>query len=101
MELVVADNPDKSRYEVTAGGELAGFINYHLSEHGIAFTHAETDPRFRGKGIAGRLVQSVLDDAAARGLAVLPFCPYVRGWLAEHAEYVKLVPEDRRAEFGL
>jgi predicted GNAT family acetyltransferase len=101
MELVVADNPDESRYEAMVDGEVAAFINYHLSHNGIALTHTQTDPRFRGKGVAGRLVQSTLDDAAARGLAVLPFCPFVKSWLGEHPAYVKLVPEDRRAEFGL
>jgi uncharacterized protein len=101
MELVVADNPDKSRYEALADGELAGFINYHLSHNAVALTHTETESRFRGKGIGARLVQSTIDDIAARGLGVLPFCPFVRSWLDEHPEYVKLVPEDRRPEFDL
>lgn len=99
MELVVEDNPDRSRYEAHADGQFAGFISYHLSQNAIAFTHTETEPRFQGKGIADRLVRSVLDDAAARGLGVLPYCPFVRGWLDKHPDYLKLVPEDRRAEF--
>lgn len=101
MELVVGDNPDRSRYEAHADGELAGYIAYHLTRSTIAFTHTETEPRFQGKGIGGRLVRSALDDAAARGLGVLPYCPFVRAWLDEHPDYVKLVPEDRRPEFRL
>ena len=30
MELRVADNPDKSRYEIAADGEIAGFVEYRL-----------------------------------------------------------------------
>jgi predicted GNAT family acetyltransferase len=101
MELVVADNPDKLRYEILADGEIAGFINYQLSHNDIAFIHTETDPRFRGEGLGGHLVQGALDSARKRGLRVLPYCPFVRRWLGEHVDYADLVPADRRAEFGL
>jgi predicted GNAT family acetyltransferase len=101
MELQVADNPEQARYEIRADGELAGFVQYHLRDGVIAFLHTETDPRFRGQGLAGRLVQSSLDAARERHLAVLPYCPYVRRWLTEHPAYADLVPEGRRPEFGL
>jgi hypothetical protein len=101
MELRVADNPDKARYEITADGEVAGFVDYHLSPNSIAFLHAETDSRFRGNGIGGGLVRGALDSARERGLEVLPFCPFVRSWMTEHLDYADLVPAGRRAEFGL
>lgn len=101
MELRVADNPDKSRYEAKADGDVAGFIDYRLSHNDIAFLHTETDDRFRGKGVAGRLVQASLDAARERGLQVLPYCPFVQSWLEKHPDYADLVPAGRRAEFGL
>ncbi len=101
MELRVADNPGKARYEIRADGEIAGFITYELSHNDIAFLHTQTEERFQGKGIAGRLVQASLDSVRERGLAVLPYCPFVQGWIGEHLEYAKLVPEQARAEFGL
>jgi len=101
MDLEVADNPDKARFEILADGELAGFAQYDLSGDEIAFTHTQTDDRFRGQGIAGLLVQSSLDAARERHLAVLPYCPFVRNWITGHREYVDLVPADRRQQFGL
>ena len=101
MDLQVADNPDKARFEILADSELAGFVLYHLRGDEIAFTHTETDERFRGHGLASQLVQAALDAARARQLAVLPYCPFVRSWLAEHPEYADLVPAGRRAQFGL
>ncbi len=101
MDLVVADNPDKARFEVLADGELAGFLQYHLEGDEIAFTHTQTDDRFRGQGIAGILVQASLDAARERHLAVLPYCPFVRNWITGHREYAGLVPPDRRQQFGL
>ena len=101
MELQVADNPEQERYEIRADGELAGFVQYHLRDGVIAFLHTETDPRFRGQGIAGRLIRSTLEAARERHLGVLPYCPFMRGWIAEHPEYADLIPEARRPEFGL
>jgi predicted GNAT family acetyltransferase len=101
MDLEVADNPDKDRFEILADGELAGFAQYHLSGDEIAFTHTQTDDPFRGQGIAGCLVQSSLDAARERHLTVLPYCPFVKDWISGHREYADLVAPDRRQQFGL
>ena len=101
MDVEVADNPDKARFEILADGELAGFVLYHLRGNEIAFTHTETDDRFRGHGLASQLVRTALDQARARHLAVLPYCPFVRSWITGHPEYADLVPAGRREQFGL
>ena len=101
MELQVTDNPDQERYEIRADGELAGFIQYQVKDGVIAFLHTETDRRFRGHGVAAHLVQSSLDAARERRLGVLPYCPFVRSWIAEHPAYADLIPPDKRAHFSL
>jgi predicted GNAT family acetyltransferase len=101
MELLVVDNADEARFEIREGGEVAGFVTYRRKENEISFLHVEMDGRFRGQGVGGRLVRAALDEARARELAVLPYCPFVRGWMVEHPEYADLVPAGRRAEFGL
>jgi uncharacterized protein len=98
---VVTDNPAESRYEVRVGGELAGYVVYHLRGQQINLIHTEVDPRFQGAGLASHLARFSLDDARNRHLAVLPSCPYVRSWIGKHPDYADLVPEDRRAEFGV
>ena len=101
MELQVTDNPEQAQYEIRVDGEIAGFVQYRLRDGVIAFLHAETDPRFRGQGVAGNLIQSSLDAARERHLAVLPYCPFVLRWITEHPDYADLIPEDMRAGFGL
>ena len=101
MELQLADDPDRRRYEATSGSDVVAAVYYRLGEGVIEFTHTETVPAVEGKGVASRLVRYALDDVRARGLAVLPYCPYVRGWVKRHPEYVDLVPPDRRADFEL
>jgi uncharacterized protein len=101
MAESVTGNPAKMRYEIHEDGEVAAHISYAREGKTIIFLHTETDPRFRGQGVAGRLVSASLDDARKRGLEVLPCCPYMRDWIAAHPEYADLVPSQQRAQFGL
>lgn len=100
-EIAVADNPEQERYEIHTGDELAGFAQYKLAPGRISFVHTEVDGRFEGQGLGSRLIASALDDARSRDLTVLPFCPFVRAYIRRHPEYLDLVPEAKRAQFGL
>lgn len=100
MSETIADNPERQRYEIRVDGEVAGFVQYRLQPGQIAFIHTEVDNRFEGQGLGSKLAAFALDDARERGLAVLPFCPFVKGYIQRHREYADLVPEERRAEFG-
>ncbi|HET9873976.1 MAG TPA: GNAT family N-acetyltransferase [Propionibacteriaceae bacterium] len=102
MSVTTHDNPSEHRYEIYDGDELAGFATYRLSGPRIAFIHTEVLPAFADRKLARQLVADALDDARRRGLAVLPFCPYVRRSIARHPEqYLDLVPESERERFGL
>jgi len=59
------------------------------------------DPRLEGHGAGSLLARFALDDARRRGLAVLPFCPFMSGWIERHPEFADLVPEALRGQFGL
>jgi predicted GNAT family acetyltransferase len=63
---------------------------------------AATAPKGEGQGLGSRLVTDALSEVGAAGLAVLPFCPFVRAFIASHAsDYLDLVPASYRSEFGL
>ena len=53
------------------------------------------------QGLASQLVRQALDKTRAEGLLVEPYCPFTRRYISEHAEYLDLVPEDRRDDFDL
>ena len=102
MAITVRDNPTEHRYEIHDGEQLAGFTDYKLTGDRIAFIHTETEPAFQGRGLARQLVTEELDDARRRGLAVLPFCPYVRKVIAGSPDrFLDLVPLKDRARFEL
>jgi predicted GNAT family acetyltransferase len=99
--VAIKDNPAASRFEIWVGEELAGFTEYRAREDHYAFTHTEIGSAFEGQGLATRLVRYGLDQMRARGLAVHPYCPFTRTYIARHPEYLDLVPESRRSEFRL
>ncbi|GHC85100.1 N-acetyltransferase [Nocardiopsis terrae] len=91
MATEVTDVPDNRRYEVRADGEVAGYAEYILTDDLITFTHTEIDPAFEGRGMGSVLVREALDDVRGRELAVLPLCPFVKGWIERHRDYADLV----------
>jgi predicted GNAT family acetyltransferase len=101
VAVEVRDNPDKRRYEAMVDGTLAGYAAYRTHPGVIAFTHTKVEDAFEGRGVGSILVRGALDDARRRGLQVLPFCPFVNAFIAEHSEFLDLVPESRREGFGL
>ncbi len=100
-QVQIADAPERERYELSVEGEVAGYTIYRLRPELIAFVHTEVDERFQGRGLADRLIRFALEDARARGLAVLPFCPFVKAFIERHPDFAELVPEDFRAQFGV
>jgi uncharacterized protein len=101
MEPKIADNPDEDRYEITVDGEVAGFAQYGVRPGLIAFVHTEIADGHEGQGLGSKLIRFSLDDARARGLRVLPFCPFVNGYIHRHPEDAELVPAEYRGQFDI
>jgi predicted GNAT family acetyltransferase len=101
VKTEVVNRPEAHRYELLADGKVAGFVEYQLSPGEILFIHTEIDEAYEGKGLASVLVRHVLDDARERGLSVLPLCPFLRGWISRHEDYLDLVPATARHKYNL
>jgi predicted GNAT family acetyltransferase len=98
----VTDDPGKMRYEIHEDGEVAGYI----SPTAVRGKRSSSCIRRRipGTGVrawAAAWGRPASDDARKRGLGVLPYCPFVRDWIAGHPEYADLVAAAQRAGFGL
>ena len=92
MDAQVRNNKSGYRYEIWADGELAGFAQYVLPPGRIAFVHTEIHPSYEGLGLGSQLAREALDDARARELMVMPYCPFIAGYIERHLdEYQDLV----------
>ena len=84
MDPVVADAPDRSRYEASLDDAVVGILTYAVKNGRIALIHTEVLPAYEGRGIAAALSRFALDDARRRGLLVIASCPYVKRYLETH-----------------
>jgi predicted GNAT family acetyltransferase len=100
-ERVVRDNEPEQRFEIWVDGDLAGFARYQPQGRDYAFMHTEIDDRFEGQGLGSALVRSLLETMREGGAKVLPYCPFVRGYIDRHPDYLDLVPADKREMFEL
>ena len=89
VPVTVADAPQESRYEAHAGEDLVGVVMYELRPGEIEFIHTEVLQQ--GLGVGGTLARGALDDCRARGLPVVPTCPFIAAWIRRHPDYQDLV----------
>jgi predicted GNAT family acetyltransferase len=87
----VVDAPGARRYEAHLEESLAGFADYRLTPGRITFIHTEVDPAFEGRRIGSALVEGALADARARGLSVIPICPFFKAYIRRHPEIADVV----------
>jgi uncharacterized protein len=91
MSLVIADAPERHRFEAHLDDTLVGFLTYALTVKRINLIHTEVFPDYEGHGIAAGLTRFALDDARRRGLGVIATCPYVRRYLESHPDDLDIV----------
>ena len=90
MTLPIEHLPARSRFQTVVDGR-ACVADYQLRDGVMAITHTEVAPPLEGRGIAGALVQALLDHAQANGLKVLPLCSYARAYMQRHPETAPLL----------
>lgn len=90
MSAIVTDNPAAHRFELNVGDHVA-FASYSLAPGVITFLHAEVPTAVSGQGIGSKLARGALEQARARGLKVVPECPFISAFIAKHAEFADLV----------
>jgi predicted GNAT family acetyltransferase len=93
-EVVVRDNPSELRYEALVDGRMVGLIRYRQEPGVIVLAHSEVDLDLEGTGVGSELVRGALADIRARGLRMVPHCPFVIDYLRRHPEELDLVGLD-------
>jgi uncharacterized protein len=81
----VRDDRVDQRFVVKADGGTAELV-YTADGKQLILHHTEVPEALGGRGIGGLLVQAAIARARAEHLAIVPDCPFARGWLAKHPD---------------
>lgn len=90
MKLPIEHVPDRGRFQVTVDGRTC-VADYRLEGGVMSISYTGVPPQLEGRGIAGELVQAMLDHALASGLKVRPLCSYARAYMRRHPETAALL----------
>ncbi|MFW0795196.1 GNAT family N-acetyltransferase [Gordonia sp. CPCC 205515] len=98
--LRINHSPARERYEAildpdsgadaTVGDEVVGYLDYVSEPYQVVVTHTVIREQYSGKGYAGQLVRTVLDDIRASGKRVVPVCSYVQRFISQNPEYADI-----------
>jgi predicted GNAT family acetyltransferase len=107
MDMVVRDNPERSRYELLVDDVLVGIADYVIDRKGasdgdrmgpgdgdgtvLVFPHTVIDADRRGQGLGAVLIAGALDDVRAKGRTVVPRCWFVAEFIEQNADYADLL----------
>ncbi len=91
----IVHNLDRHRFETVVDG-MHGQAVYQRLGDTLHLVHTEVAPALEGRGIAGALVEAMLDFAAASGLKVIPQCSFTRAWMRQHPETQTLLAPGAR-----
>ena len=84
------NNIEKEQFEYHLKDGFA-FGKYFIKDNVLVLRHVFVPKELRGQGIAGKLMEEVMDFMTSRnksqGLKIQPFCSYARSWLEKHEEY--------------
>jgi len=94
-KLDVTINSENNRFEALIGEEYV-FIDYRRRQKRLTLLHTDVPPTLEGHGIGSAMVKAALEYAKAEHLEVLPICPFVKGYLRKHPEYLPLVSKNYR-----
>ncbi|MGX7681927.1 GNAT family N-acetyltransferase [Jatrophihabitans sp. DSM 45814] len=100
--IKIVENTGDTRFEIYVDGELAGFTVYQVRTPELyAFVHTEIGAEFAHRGLASELIEYALESMRTRAISVLPYCAFVRAFIAQHDDFLELVPMQSRVQFEL
>ncbi|RJY09638.1 GNAT family N-acetyltransferase [Aurantiacibacter aquimixticola] len=94
IDITVTDETTHGAYRTDVEGtDTKAELTWKARGKARIADHTFTPPEARGKGIAAKLVQAMVDDAREQGFTIVPQCPYVAAQFRKHPEWADLRAE--------
>ena len=100
-EPSVTLNAAENRFELLTDGQLSVVEFQRRGDNTLALIHTEVPEELEGHGVGSRLVRGVFEYVRAKGLNVIPLCPFVVAFLHRHPEFLAEVHPAYRGRFAI
>ena len=88
FEISEERGESKGRYVATAPGKPEAELTYSIANpHLIIVDHTGVPDEWRGMGVGKALVQRVVEDSRARGVKIVPLCPFAKAQIHKTPEW--------------
>lgn len=87
----VRDNPAGSCFELIAGDQVAGRVDYSKRDGILVLDHTKIEDDYSGRGFGSQLARGVFDELRSRGATVELACPFLERWIDKHPEYSEVL----------
>ncbi|MGA0558612.1 GNAT family N-acetyltransferase [Larkinella sp. VNQ87] len=95
---IVLTKGGRGAFYLREGEEPIGEMVFHIADGNMTVYHTEVSPEFEGKGLAGQLLNAMVEYARQHQLKVVPLCPYVHAQFKRHPERYEDVWSKEEAE---
>ena len=85
-KIDTVENEGESRFELTVDSFVA-FVQYKIGKSGHWYlVHTEVPEQVKSLGVGNKLVRETLNLLEAKGVKIVPTCPFVRAFMKRHEE---------------
>lgn len=93
IQISLEETGSKGRYTARIPGiEAVGEMTFsRISPTRIIVDHTGVPDALRGQGIAQALALHVVEEARAKGFAIVPLCPFLKAQADKHPEWSDVI----------
>ncbi|AUM73983.1 GNAT family N-acetyltransferase [Paracoccus jeotgali] len=87
IEITLEETDAKGRYRAIVDGHEAEMTYSRAGATTIIIDHTGVPNELRGRGVGQALVRRGVEDARAKGLKIIPLCPFAKAQIERHPEW--------------
>jgi predicted GNAT family acetyltransferase len=80
------DENNRGIFFITEGEDQLGEMEVAVQGNNLIVYHTEVSPKAEGKGLAKKMLATMVEYARAKKLKVIPLCPFVLAQFKRHPE---------------
>ena len=85
-KINTVENEEASRFELVVESHVS-FVQYKVGKSGHWYlVHTEVPSQIKSRGVGNKLVRETLNLVEAKGVKIVPSCPFVRAFMKRHEE---------------